>query len=532
MKKGDGHENLISRSGNSEPGIFLQKSFEESIIGSLTQKDPSVAIHQLLGANFALLDNNKKLVQMNEKLFETVDDLKERNESLELRVKELEARLNKDSHNSSKPPSSDGLRKKPRTKSLRKKSGKSPGGQPGHKGKTLQMSKNPDFVKVHPVEKCRHCGESLEKIAPKKVIKRQVFDIPILKIQVTEHQGEVKVCPCCNGESRAKFPDEAKASLQYGVNLKSLASMMMVYQFIPYKRLSEFFGDVFGQSVSPGALNKIFGKLYDHLEGYENAVKEKLKESAVVGFDETGMRSVGGLNWLHSASTPDFTYYHLHKTRGLEGIKSAGILPDFSGVAVHDHWRSYFKFDCLHALCNAHHLRELQWIIDNFDYQWPKDIKALVLEIKSAVDTAKALGQKNLEGFVVYDFLRRYEKILKSGFDEYPEEQASDPEKPRKRGRKKKPKSLNLLERLWYNMEEVLRFMNDFRVPFDNNGSERDIRMAKLKQKISGTFRGPDGGRWFCRIRGYISTIRKQGMNVLKSIRHAFAGKPFIPARC
>ena len=531
MKQGDGGDNLISGYGNFGPGIFGQKSFEESIIGSLSQKNPSEAIHQLLGANFALLGKTDKLAQMNEELLGTVKDLKERNESLESRVKELENRLNKDSNNSSKPPSSDGLKKKPRTKSLRKKSGRAPGGQPGHKGKTLKMSENPDFVEVYPVDKCRHCGEILENISPQKVVKRQVFDIPILRIQVKEHQSPVKVCPCCNCETRGEFPGDVNSSVQFGSNLKALASAMMAYQMIPYKRLSEFFGDVFQHNVSPGALNKMFRKLYDNLEDYENAVKDELKSRDVLGFDETGMRSENKLNWIHAVCAPDMTYYHIHKKRGCEAMNFAGILPEFTGIAVHDHWKSYFDYKCDHALCNAHHLRELKGVIETWGCQWAKDIKALLYEIKDTVDKAKETGLAKLSDFTKMDFTKRYEKILKAGFDEYPKEKAN-PDKPRKRGRKKKQKSLNLLERLWYNMNEVLMFMNDFRVPFDNNGSERDIRMVKVKQKISGTFRSSEGGQWFCRIRGYISTIRKQGLNILKSLKNAFEGKPFMPEGC
>lgn len=519
MKKSGDDGKFIFCGGDCEPGVVEVRSFQELIESGRLTREPAAVIHQLLGVNFALQESNRKLTQI-------VDKLQVQNEALNLKVKELEIRINKDSSNSGKPPSSDGLRKKPRTKSLRKSSGKSPGGQPGHKGKTLKMSKTPDFVELHPVDKCRGCGKNLDKIPPSKVEKRQVFDIPILKIQVTEHRGEVKICPHCGEESRAEFPPEAAASLQYGGNLQALAATMMAYQFIPYKRLSEFFDDVFGQRVSPGALNRMFEKLYNRLEGWESAVKDRLKKMDVLGFDETGMRSEGGLSWVHSVSTPGLTYYHIHKKRGGEAMKSAGILPDFSGTAVHDHWSPYFKFQCLHSLCNAHHLRELKGVIESDGWKWATEIKALLLEIKSAVDEAKKLGLSRLSRSEKIDFSKRYESILKAGFDEYPDEK---PGKSRKRGRKKKPASLNLLERLWYNMEEVLRFMNDFEVPFDNNGSERDIRMVKVKQKISGTFRGPDGGPWFCRLRGYISTIKKQGQNILKSIKNAFKGKPFMP---
>lgn len=541
MKKGQ-DQKRVNREG------FDRKKYDEIISGDLLRQDPSVVIPRLLAIIRALPDENaalREIIESQGKLIKAqqaqIEVLTAQNETLQLKVRELEARLNKDSHNSSKPPSSDGLRKKPRTKSLRKPSGKSPGGQPGHKGKTLRMSDNPDRVVAHPVDNCKGCGHILKEVVSKKVERRQVFDVPILKIEVTEHQGEIKVCPFCGVKNRAEFPAEAKTSLQYGVGVKSLASVMMSYQLIPYKRLSEFFSDIFGQSVSSGTLNNIFGELYESLESCENAVKEKLKESGVVGFDETGMRSEGKLHWIHSASNWDFTYYHIHKKRGEEGMKSAGILPDFHGRAVHDHWKSYFKFPCKHALCNAHHLRELNGVIENGDHKWASDIRELLLEIKSAVDRAKESERKNLDALTIADFEKKYENILNEGYKDYPSFESvkstesvgstgsSLSKKPGKRGRKKRPPSLNLLLRLRYNMEETLAFMHDFRVPFDNNRSERDIRMVKLKQKISGTFRGNNGAQWFCRIRGYISTVRKQGLHVLKSIHNAFLGKSFMP---
>lgn len=551
---------------------FDKKKFEEIISGDFLKQDPSVVIPSLLAIIWVLLDENaeiRKLVENQRKLIDgqrmETESLKTQNEILQKRVKELEARLNKDSYNSSKPPSSDGLRKRKKNRSLRKKSGRSPGGQPGHNGKTLEMSENPDVIVVHKIVQCKSCGKSLDEVLAEKVERRQVFDIPVIKMEVAEHQSLVKICPCCGVENRGEFPPEAAASIQYGVRVKSLSSVLMGYQLIPYKRLSEFFGDVFGHSVSPGTLNKIFGELYESLEGYENSVKEKLQKSGVVGFDETGMRSVGNLHWLHSASTDDLTYYHIHGKRGVEGMKSAGILPTFSGRAVHDHWNPYFKFHCLHSLCNAHHLRELNGVIENDGFQWAKDVKDLLLEMKSAVATAVESNFKNLDSDVVRDFIRRYENILNEGFKNYPSVESAGftesaqsleftesfpaektgmrggkkkassaespvPKKRRRRGRKKKPPSLNLLERLWYNMDETVAFMRDFRVPFDNNRSERDIRMMKVKQKISGTFRGEDGGPWFCRIRGYISTVRKQGLSVLQAINDAFCGKPSIPA--
>jgi len=596
---------------------FDRKKFEEIISGDFLLQDPSLVIHGLLGVIWALLDENAVLREQIKLLQEENQALREENaclraqvESLQMKVRDLEARLNKDSHNSNKPPSSDGLRKPPRNRSLRKPGGRHVGGQPGHEGKTLKMSENPDRMVVHPVNKCAGCGKSLEGVQTKKLEKRQVFDIPVIKMEVTEHRGEIKVCPCCGSENRAKFPAEVPASLQYGVGVKSLVTVLMNYQIIPYERLGEFFSDLFGQGISNGTLDNIVSECYEVLEDYEDAVKEKLKESDVVGFDETGIRSEGKLNWLHSASTGELTYYHIHPKRGAEGMKSAGILPGFIGRAVHDGWGSYFVFPCGHALCNAHHLRELTGALETEGMAWAEQMKNFLLEVKSAVDVAKESSKEKLDSDLIKKFENKYEKILSEGYNEYasggpdcggsesgfgagePDSPASEPgcgagepgrfiantenitiikhssagilpagtddaktyevcytgksgcpanepgckaqepgcgAKPARRGRKKKPPSLNLLDRLWYRMKETLAFMYDFRVPFDNNQSERDIRMVKVKQKISGTFRSNEGAKRFCRIRGYISTVRKQGFAVLQAIRDAFLGSPFVP---
>ena len=515
---------------------FDRRKFEEIISGDFLRQEPQAVIHGLLAIIWVLLDENAALREQirlsgeeNQALREENTCLRAQVESLQIRVRELESRLNKDSHNSSKPPSSDGLKKPPRNKSLRSPSGRSVGGQPGHQGKTLKMSGNPDRMVVHPVIKCTGCGKSLEGVLPKKLERRQVFDIPAIKMEVTEHRGEIKVCPCCGNENRAQFPADVPASLQYGVGVKSLATVLMNYQIIPYERLCEFFSDLFGHPVSSGTLNNIAGECYEVLEDYENAAKEKLRESPVVGFDETGMRVEAKLNWLHSASTGELTYYHVHPKRGAEGMKSAGILPGFTGDAVHDHWSPYFSFACGHALCNAHHLRELTGVIENDTSKWAVEMRRLLLEIKSSVDVAKESGKEKLDSDLIRSFEERYEKILNEGYKEYPSIELSEGGKSGKRGKKKKPPSLNLLDRLWYRMKETLAFMYDFRVPFDNNQSERDIRMVKVKQKISGTFRSAEGAKRFCRIRGYISTVKKHGIDVLKSIRDAFLGKPFMP---
>lgn len=505
---------------------FDREKFAEILSGDLMKQEPAVVIQSLAGIIFALLDENEALRKQNEILTRRVEELEKENKMLKERVRELEIRLNKDSHNSSKPPSSDGF-KKPPVVNLRKPSGKSPGGQPGHQGKTMEMCDEPDLIIHHKTDKCSACGNSLNGVKPDKIQKRQVFDIPSLKIEVTEHQVEVKTCPCCGVKNNAIFPDEIPASVQYGPGIKSLVTVLMNYQFIPYDRLSELFCDMFGHTISPGTFNNMIGQCYASLEGYEEIVKKDIKNSPVVGFDETGIRTEGKLHWLHTASTEKLTHYHINEKRGADGMESAGILPGYSGTAVHDAWSPYFGFSCGHALCNAHHLRELTSAFEEEGKEWASRMIGFLLEAKETVDLAKISGQKSLQSETVKALEKRYEAILKKGYKEYDE--SAFPENKKKRGRKKQLPSLNLLDRLWNNMKYGLLFLSDFRVPFDNNQSERDIRMVKLKQKVSGTFRSKEGARSFCRIRGYISTARKNGLNVLQAVENIFTGKPFMP---
>ncbi len=277
--------------------------------------------------------------------------------------------------------------------------------------------------------------------------------------------------------------------------------------------------------MSEGTFKNFSEDCSNSLEGYENEVKECLKVSPVVGFDETGFRYNGKRHWLHVASTEELTHYSVEEKRGKEGMDNGGILPDFHGKAVHDYWSPYFKYNCLHALCNAHHLRELIYMFEEEKQEWASKMINLLIEIKASVDTAKPVTNC-LVTEVLRRFERKYDVIIEEGLDNLPDVVNTQ---PNKRGRKKQSKSRNLLDRLKNHKEEVLAFMYDFQVPFDNNQSERDLRMMKLKQKISGTFRSENGAKCFARIRSYISTVRKNGLKILQAIQNAFAGKPFIP---
>ena len=443
--------------------------------------------------------------------------------SLQAEIKDLKSQIAKDSHNSSKPPSSDGLKsREKKTRSLREKSKKKPGGQKGHKGKTLEAVDCPNKTKRHPVDRCKNCGKSLEDVQATVHDKRQVFDLPEkIEIIVTEHQAEEKDCPYCGEHNKASFPPDVTHKVQYGNHIKSIAVYLSNYELIPYKRLSELFEDIFHISISVGMLSNNNDTAGELLKEPEAKIKEKIINSEIVHFDETGCNIGGERYWMLVASTGKYTCYFPHARRGTEAMDEMGILPNFIGTAVHDHFKSYFTYNCLHALCNAHHLRELVFVYEEYDQKWAKKMIDLLLEIKKATERTK---NKKLNTELIIEFEKKYNRILNAGLKANPPPEAP---KEKKRGRTKKSKTRNLLERLKDFIDSVLAFMYNLKVPFDNNQGERDIRMEKVKQKISGLFRTYDGALTFCRIRGYISTVRKNGLPVLESIKAIFEKNAF-----
>lgn len=440
-------------------------------------------------------------------------------------IQALRDQLAKNSRNSGKPPSSDGL-KKPRPRNLRKKTGRRSGGQKGHKGHTLKMVEQPDHIAVHPASQCPHCATDLEAVERCGVEKRQVFDIPPVRIGVTEHQAEIKMCPCCGKQVKGDFPIDVTQPVQYGPRIKAQTAYLNDYQLIPWARTRELLGDFYGHYPAEALILESNTAVADSVEPSVDATKQQLIASDVVHFDESGLRVEGQSNWLHVASTDYLTYYAVQPKRGQEGIQAAGILPAFKGRAVHDCWQSYFTFhNCQHALCNAHHLRDLLFIVEQYQQSWAEDMIQLLLDIKAEVDAVSA-DQTSLEPDRLSHFEECYDKIVSQGLAANPP--PADPP-PKKRGRKKQSPPKNLLDRLQAHKSEVLVFMHDFRVPFDNNLAERDIRMVKVKQKVSGTFRTRTGAETFCTIRSYISTVRKHGLNVIDAIYDALTGSPFIP---
>jgi len=443
-------------------------------------------------------------------------------------IKALQAQAGKNSSNSSKPPSSDGY-KKPnatqRTASLRSKSGKSTGGQAGHKGHTLKFSETSDKTETHKVnDNCKQCGCHLKQEQIVGHEKRQVFDIPPIHIQITTHQAEIKICPDCGKKNKGKFPKNITQPTQYGTGIKTWASYFSTQHFIPTARISQIFTDLIGHRVSEASILKSCYQLSQKVIPTMTAIKTILHQSPVIHFDESGLRVQGKLHWLHNASTNKVTYYIVDPKRGQIAINNMAILPHYTGVACHDHWKSYFSYDnCKHALCNAHHLRELNYLETKYDQEFAIKMADLLLEINKAKYACEA-DDFSTETLQCYQ--QRYDKYLQEGFLANPKK---PPDKKPKKGAVKQSPAYNMLRRLRDFKTAVLAFMYDFQVPFTNNQAEQDVRMIKVKLKVSGCFRRLTGAEEFVTNRAYISTVRKNNLDVFQAIHDAFEDKPFIP---
>ncbi|MEO1669134.1 MAG: IS66 family transposase, partial [Chloroflexota bacterium] len=410
---------------------------------------------------------------------EQIERLKAQNAALEARVEKLEAQLAKNSTNSSKPPSSDGL-KKTKTKSRREKGKRQSGGQLGHKGETLKMTAMPDEVVLHEMKGCPHCQQDLSEVETDYVVKRQVFDIPTIELQVSEHQSEVKVCPCCGKRCRAPFPEGVNAPTQYGPNVLAHAAYLNAYHLIPLARVREWFADCVGQGVSEGVIKRAVDQLAEAVAPSLDVIYEGLTQSAVVHFDETGVRVDSDLAWLHVACTEHLTYYVVHSKRGDDAILDAGVLPNCHGWAVHDGYTPYIGYEMVsHALCNAHHLRELEFLVEQYEANWAKDMQKLLLDMKQSRES------DTLSLAAIAQFEARYDELVNEGFNAFP----IQPRPPNTKGRVAQHDATNMLIRLRKHRDAVLAFLRHPEVPFDNNLAERDLRMMKVKQKVSGCFR-------------------------------------------
>ena len=422
----------------------------------------------------------------------------------------LANRLNLNSTNSSKPPSSDPNRNK-KTKS---KTGKKPGGQKGHVGTTLKKVDDPDKVELIKVDRSKLPPGRYRQVG---FDSRQVFDIDISRV-VTEYRAQILQDDKGN-RFAATFPEGVTKAVQYGTGLKAHSVYMSQFQLVPYNRIQDYFADQLHIPISEGSIFNFNKEAFRSLVDFENRVKNELTASDLAHADETGINIGGKRHWLHCVSNDSWTLYYPHEKRGMDAINDMGVLPRFKGVLCHDHWKPYYKIDCTHALCNAHHLRELTRAWEQDDQQWAQKLKNLLETINRKVtDAGGALDAQESQKYRL-----KYRVILKQGEIECPE--PIRPKKKGKRGRIKKSKSRNLLERLRDYEQDALRFMDNGRVPFSNNLGESDIRMTKVQQKISGCFRSMDGAQIFCRVRSYLSTCRKQGVKSSHALDLLFNGK-------
>jgi len=426
----------------------------------------------------------------------------------------LAERLSLNSSNSSKPPSTDPNRKK------KKKAGnqRKPGGQPGRDGTNLKTVDDPDDIISIKLDKRTLPRGEYHDVGFEA---RQVIELEITRI-VTEYRAQVLK----NGAGKrfvAPFPDGVIRPIQYGQSVKSHSVYLSQYQLIPYERVSDYFNNESGIPISVGSLFNFNLEAFDKLEIFETFVKDKLMASLLIHADETGINVNGKRLWLHCAVNERWSYFYPHAKRGAEAMGFIGILPNFTGTLAHDHWKPYFTYtDCDHSLCNAHHIRELEWVIDHHpQYTWAQSMQDLLCEINDVVNKTE---ENCLNDVLATAYRQRYREIIDMGEGQMPLP-PPDPNKLKKKGREKKTKERNLLERLRDFEEETLRFMVVSYVLFTNNNGENAIRMTKVQQKISGCFRSMDGAKIFCRIRSYLLTAQKHDISPTEALQTLFQGK-------
>jgi transposase len=449
--------------------------------------------------------------------------LRQQMEQILVRLREVEGQLAKDSHNSHKPPSSDGPGRKSR--SLRQRSERKTGGQPGHAGHTLMQVGRPDAVVRHRPVVCCHCQQPLDGVAGSLKERRQVHDLPEVRLLVREHQVEEVCCPSCQQMSRGSFPAGVEAPVQYGPNLRALAVYLHQYQLVPLARTCELLGDLCDCQLSEGTLTTWVQQAAHTLEPTIGRIADWISASRLQHGDETGVRVGGKLHWMHVNSTPWLTHLAWHAKRGKQALEAIGIWPRFGGRGMHDRFASYDQYCCQHSVCGAHLLRDCLYLYEHEQQAWAGEMHDLLLEMDAAAGEWRQRGTPCVPAIERQEWVGRYFEILAAGFAAQPP--PATEALPKRRGRQKQSPAKNLLDDLLRRANQVLAFLDDLRFPFTNNLAERDLRMAKVQQKIAGTFRSEDGVTAFCHIRSYLSTMRKQGHTMLAALTAVFAGKPF-----
>ena len=443
--------------------------------------------------------------------------------ALSEQVRALEARLNMNSRNSSMPPSSDGY-KKPAPKSRRTRTGNKPGKQPGEPGHHLAQRTDPDATQIHRPSTCASCGSDLSDAEVTATMHRQVFDLPPVALFCTEHRAERRRCRC-GTETTGTFPPEATAFTCYGPALRAYVCYLVTRQHLPIARVAELLRDAYGAPVSTGVIVSMVKEGAAMLEDFLAQVKDLLSVSKVVHADETGLRVEAALAWVHSVSSTELTLYHLDQRRGNKAMDAMDVLAHLSGVLVHDGWMPYRKYDNVtHALCNAHHVRELAAVAETDGQGWASDMATLLGATWARVLQAKEHGANTLGDATLLEIRAKYQDIIAVGHQVNPPAVSTG-----RRGRPKRSKAANLLLRLDHYTDDVLRFASDFSVPFDNNLAERDIRMVKIAQKISGGFRSTEGAKAFLALRSYLSTATKQGVNLFDALQQLYNQNPWMP---
>ena len=445
-------------------------------------------------------------------LLAVIEKMQAESDALKAEIEELKARLKENSQNSNRPPSSDGFTK---IKSAMPKKTGIRGGQTGHLGKTLEKVATPDLVIDCEPEKCE-CGAATFVGEAEIAETRQLFDLPEPHLEVVEYRRVKRQCVCGKTVS-GKFPAGLTAPVQYGVKVQAMVSLLSVHGCLSHRKIGQLFGDLYGYELNEATTQEMLKRTAEPLPIEE--IKAAISVAAVVNFDETGFREGGKLKWLHTASTAALTYQFVHPKRGAEALHSeVSILPQFKGVGVHDCWASYFGFtEMTHAICNAHILRELTGIIENTQSKWGLEMKELLLEMYEK----SAKGKGTIAEIGGYE--KSYEAIIRAGEAEEP-----PPKKTHAKGKLKRTKGRNLLERLSQRQGSVLLFAKQEEVPCTNNQAERDLRPVKVKQKVSGGFRSASGSQSYTRIYSFISTMRKMNRQVFQELRSVIEGKPFI----